>query len=163
MDDLLNKLNRKVEIEIENTVKPEEEIRFDEDTIDTEEVNKEPVEQKKAKQKPKRKNFFRGILDGTILTRDWVVRQMPFVLFMTALAIVYIANRFHAETLVRKSEKLKKEIKDLKAESITVASELMFSSNQTEVVKLVEENEIEISESKLPPIKIEIREKENNE
>jgi hypothetical protein len=70
------------------------------------------------------------------------------------MAIIYIGNRYHAEKVIRELTNLQFEVKDLRAESITTASELMFISKQSEVVKMIEENQLDLKESVKPPIKI---------
>src|SRR5512145_1854648 len=56
----------------------------------------------------------RELLDGTILVRENVLRQLPFVLFLTFLGIIYIGNRFHAERMVRKISEMKTEVGNLR-------------------------------------------------
>ena len=58
------------------------------------------------------------------------------------------------EKVVRESIELIKEINELRAEAITTSSELMFSSKQSEVVKLVESRGLGLIESVEPPKKI---------
>jgi hypothetical protein len=98
--------------------------------------------------------LFKELINGTILTRKSIVGQLPFILFLTFLAAIYIGNRYHAERVVRDLTKLQQEVKDLRAESIITASELMFISKQSEVIKMVREANINLEESVKPPIKI---------
>jgi hypothetical protein len=93
-------------------------------------------------------------MDGSVLTRKGIVRQLPFILYLSFLATIYIGNRYHAEKVVRNLTKLQTEVRDLRAESITTASELMFMSKQSEVIKMVEANQLELKESVKPPVKI---------
>ena len=62
--------------------------------------NIEFVDQK-IEQKEIRKGSLWDVFDGSVLTRDRVVRQLPFVLFVTFLIILYIGNRYHAEKVIR--------------------------------------------------------------
>lgn len=101
-----------------------------------------------------KKSSFKDLLDGTILTRKSIVNQLPFILFLTFLAAIYIGNRYHAEKVARDLTKLQLEVKDLRAESITNASELMFISKQSEVIKMVRGANLNLEESVNPPIKI---------
>ena len=41
-------------------------------------------------QKETKKNSFRNFIDGTVLTREVVIKQLPFIVFVVLLAIVYI-------------------------------------------------------------------------
>jgi hypothetical protein len=96
----------------------------------------------------------RSIFSGSILTKAGVVRQFPYILFLTLLALFYIGNRFHAERLVRKLGKLQIEVKDLCSEQITTASELMNISRPSEVIKLVDEKNIGLELPETPPKKL---------
>ncbi|MFC2080984.1 FtsL-like putative cell division protein [Bacteroidota bacterium] len=115
--------------------------------------NIEFVDQK-IEQKEIRKGSIWDVFDGSVLTRDRVVRQLPFVLFVTFLIILYIGNRYHAERVIRQSMELQTELKELRARAISTASELEFISRQSEVVKLVESQGLELKEAVEPPIKI---------
>ena len=78
--------------------------------------------------------------------KDWkkwlnyqsVVRQVPFFLFLTALAVVYIYNGHYADKMVRTIGRTAREVKELQHEYKTVKSEVMFRSKQSELVKAVE-------------------------
>jgi hypothetical protein len=94
------------------------------------------------------------IIDGTILVRENVRKQLPFLLFLTFLGIIYIGNRFHAERMVRKIEQLKVEVNNLRSEQITTTSELMNISRPSEVAALVEEKGLGLKESLEPPKKL---------
>ena len=96
----------------------------------------------------------KGIFSGRILTQAGVIRQFPYILFLTMLALFYIGNRFHAERLVRKLGKLQTEVKDLCSEQVTTASELMNISRPSEVTKLVKEKNIGLELPETPPEKL---------
>ncbi len=100
----------------------------------------------------------RDLLDGSFLN-EFVVKQIPYILFITMLAFIYIGNRYRAEKIVRKTIDLQKELSELRAEAITTSSELMFISKQSEVVKMVEEQGLDLKESVEPPMKIVIKDK----
>ena len=115
--------------------------------------NIEFVDQK-IEQKEIRKGSVWDVFDGSVLTRDKVVRQLPFALFITFLIILYIGNRYHAEKIIRETMKLQTELRELRARAISTASELEFISRQSEVAKLVEKQGLELKEAEEPPIKI---------
>ena len=97
---------------------------------------------------------FKGIIDGSLLTIRSVIDQIPFILFLVFLAIVYIANRYQAEKMVRELSSLKTEVKDLRAEQITTASELMNLSRPSNVEKLIQQRGLDLEQPKEPPHKI---------
>jgi hypothetical protein len=101
-----------------------------------------------------KKASIKELIDGTIITRKTIARQLPFILFCSFLAVIYIGNRFHAEKIIRETDKLKVEVQDLRAESIITASELMFLSKQSEVLKLIQRKNLNLIESVEPPIKL---------
>jgi hypothetical protein len=96
----------------------------------------------------------RELLDGTILVRENVLKQLPFVLFLTLLGIIYIGNRFHAERMVRNISEMKTEVGNLRSEEITITSELMNISRPSEVAALVASKNMGLKESMVPPKKI---------
>ncbi|WP_152735668.1 FtsL-like putative cell division protein [Marinifilum sp. N1E240] len=97
---------------------------------------------------------FKDFIDGSFLTKTAVVQQLPFVLFLVGLGIFYISNRYNSEKVYRDMIRLEKELKDLRFESITTASDLMYMSKQSEVVKRVKRDGLDLIESTEPPIKI---------
>ncbi|HNW97319.1 MAG TPA: FtsL-like putative cell division protein [Bacteroidales bacterium] len=113
---------------------------------------KEPVKPvKKRKVNPVVKGI-QSVLDGTILARKSVMENIPFVLYIVLLVVLYIANSFYAEKKIIEIEKVKKENKELRSENITSKSRLMFYSRQSEVIKRIEP--YGIKESVTPPYKI---------
>jgi len=96
----------------------------------------------------------RDLITGAILTRTAVLRQLPFILFLVFMAIIYISNRYHAEKITRQTIELQEELNELRAHYTSTASELMFLSRQSQVLRLVEENNLGLKESRVPPKKI---------
>ena len=66
-----------------------------------------------------------------------IVKQVPFFLFLTAMAVLYIFNGHYADKTIRKINRTAKEVKELKYEYIAVKSEVMFQSKPSELVKAV--------------------------
>ena len=96
----------------------------------------------------------KGILNGNILGNVAVTKQIPFILFLVFLATIYIANRFHAEKVVRELTSMREEVKDLRAEQLTTASKLMNLSRPSKVQELVNEKGLGLKEPNKPPYKI---------
>jgi hypothetical protein len=67
-----------------------------------------------------------------------LVQQVPFFLFLAALAVIYIYNGHYADKTIRSINRTAKEVKELQWEYKTVKSEVMFQSKQSELVKAVE-------------------------
>jgi hypothetical protein len=96
----------------------------------------------------------KSIIDGSLLTVRSVVKQIPFILFLVLLALLYIANRYQAEKVVREIDAIKTEVKDLRAEEITTASELMNLNRPSNVQNLVNQKQLGLTLSTEPPYKI---------
>jgi hypothetical protein len=103
---------------------------------------------------PKRKGGIRDILNGNILSKENISEQIPYVLFLAFLATLYIGNRYRYEKLVHDGQIMQVEVKNLRAESITMASQLMYISKQSQVSRLVQEKGLGLEESVVPPKKI---------
>ena len=67
-----------------------------------------------------------------------LVKQVPFFLFLAALAVIYIYNGHYADKTIRNINRTAKEVKELQWEYKTIKSEVMFQSKQSELVKAVE-------------------------
>ncbi|UII29229.1 hypothetical protein LVD15_12625 [Fulvivirga maritima] len=85
------------------------------------------------------------------------VKYLPHVLFVTAIGIFYIGNSHYAEKNVRKIDRLKTEVEDLRADYTTLKADYMFASKQSEVAKNVKK--LGLKESLQPPEKIVIEDK----
>ena len=111
----------------------------------------------KEEQKEQKKYTVKEVLTGSILAKKSVVNQLPFIIFIAFLGIIYIANRYQAESILRKTVKMQEELDELRAESITIASELMFASRQSQVIKLVHENNLGLKEATSPPKRVKMK------
>lgn len=116
-------------------------------------IEEKPEKPEKSKDK-KQSLGVRDFLTGSILTTETVSKQFPYILFLAFLAVFYIGNRYRYEKLVKKEKKLQIEVRNLRAESITTASQLMFISKQSEVARLCDERNLGLKESVVPPRKI---------
>lgn len=102
----------------------------------------------------------RDLLDGSVLTRGSVMRQGRFILLLVLIAFLSIANRNHAEKTVIRLSRLQKDVKELRAKSITISSDLVRYSRQSEVARLVRDYELGLEENLEPPQKLIIKEKD---
>jgi hypothetical protein len=115
-----------------------------------------PKEEKKERPKTKKQSrlarYFASLFSGSFLAEEKTLRQLPFIFFLTFIALCYVANGYYAERTVRKINQVTNELKELKSEFITSKSQLMFISKQSEVAKL--SVKMGIKESVIPPKKI---------
>ncbi len=97
----------------------------------------------------------RDVINGNFLTKNFIKKQYKLILLMAFLAFMYINNRYECETQLAHAIELKKQIKDLKYESLTISAQLMGVSRQTSIMQLLNEKGIPLKEAKIPAIVIE--------
>ncbi|MEO7444551.1 MAG: FtsL-like putative cell division protein [Ferruginibacter sp.] len=84
-----------------------------------------------------------------LLNHKWIVKNIPFFLFLAGLAILYIYNGHHADKLARKIARTEKNIKELEYEYKTIKAEVIYRSKSSELKKAVEP--LGLKESSIPP------------
>lgn len=75
-----------------------------------------------------------------------IFKNLPFMIFILGIGLVYIANVQYAEYQIRKSQVLEKEIKELKWKYWSMQSGIMFSTTESQVSQKVSEKELMIKE-----------------
>jgi len=85
-----------------------------------------------------------------LLNYQWVVKNIPFFLFLAVLAVIYIYNGHYADKTARNINKVSRELKELQYEYKTLKSEVMFRSKQSELAKAVEP--LGLKELTSPPV-----------
>lgn len=96
----------------------------------------------------------KDLLGGQLLSRDSVIKQIPFALFLFAMLLFYIANQYRGQRIMKEIIALEREVKGLSAEAITTTFKLQEMSKQSAVIKMIKENEMELEEALIPPYKI---------
>lgn len=104
------------------------------------EVKTNTINTEKAK-----KNFSFKAVSGGLLNAKWLTGNMNFFLFLSLLAVLYIANGHMADKTIRNINKTQKELKELQFEYKTVKSEVMFKSEEAQVLKAAEPLGLKVS------------------
>jgi Bacteriodetes cell division protein (FtsL-like) len=73
-----------------------------------------------------------------LIRYQWMIHNLPFFLFLSFLAVIYIYNGHYADRVVRDIGKTSKELQELQYEFKNLKSEVMFRSKQSELAKAVE-------------------------
>ncbi|ACU05526.1 MULTISPECIES: FtsL-like putative cell division protein [Pedobacter] len=125
-----------------------------------EEEDLEREEQPRLKRKePENSNaFFRKLFTEGVVSKEAATEMLPFLIFLSVLCMLYIANSHTAVKNVRNIDKLNKEVKELSWEYKSLKADLMFKSKLTEVAKKVDT--LGIKELTEPPKKIVINSNE---
>jgi hypothetical protein len=107
----------------------------------------------KTQEPSKGKGRLVEIADFSFYTnRKEISRWLPFIFFLGGLALLYIYNSHQAIRTIRQTDEISREIKESRAEYISVKSEFMYKSKQSQVARRLEETGLK--ELKQPPIKI---------
>ncbi|MEX1187655.1 MAG: FtsL-like putative cell division protein [Bacteroidia bacterium] len=118
--------------------------------------SKKGNEKQEKSNAPRKKNAMTGALhrlvDGTLLEGVVTQANLPYGLFLTLIIGLYIANTYNAEKTTRRTSAIEKELKDLSSEYISMKSDLMFLSNQSQVAQRVAA--LNLYEAKTPPHKL---------
>lgn len=83
---------------------------------------------------------------------QWIVRNVPFFLFLSLLAILYIANGHYADNTIRDINKTTRLLKEQEYEYKSLNGKLMFQNRLSEVAKVVDT--IGLKENIQQPIKL---------
>ncbi len=95
-------------------------------------------------------NAVKEFLGGEILKVS-TFKFFPYLVFVTFLAFIYIANNYYAERKIRKINHLRKELKESRYEYITTKSKLTELTKQSQLAKKLGKSGIKESTD---PIKI---------
>ena len=113
-------------------------------------------EGRKASKAPRKQSAFVAMLltviDGSFLNAAGKRSNLPFGLFIALIIGFYIANTYNAERTIRETDRIGIQLKDYRDEYISLKSELMFRSNQSQVA--VQVAPLGLLEAKEPPHKL---------
>lgn len=89
---------------------------------------------------------------GDVLSYSNVIKQAMFICFLIGIAVFHIYNGHKAVRWVREKNNLEQEIKELRWEEMSIKSDMLKRSMQSDIEKDIEA--IGLSSSKTPPYKI---------
>ncbi|MCB0631861.1 MAG: FtsL-like putative cell division protein [Saprospiraceae bacterium] len=79
---------------------------------------------------------------------EWLLRNLVFIAFLGFLAVIYIANSHLAERNVRTIQMLEKDIKELRWYYMSLESENMYNSLQSEIADKVRADGLRLQRGK---------------
>jgi hypothetical protein len=86
------------------------------------------------------------------ISKEVMMKQVPFGIFIVFLLLFHIWNAHNVEKVIRKTDKLNREIKELRSEYISILSQLMSESKQSTIASKLDT--LGIKELTTPPFKI---------
>jgi cell division protein FtsL len=112
----------------------------------------------KSTQKKTGKGWMKGLISGTFITERLILNNMKYAALVVFLGIILITNKFQAERTNREIVVLEQEVRDLRAESLSVSAELGGVSRQSEIIDLIKERGLGLEELREPPYRIVVNE-----
>lgn len=123
-----------------------------------EQVSEAPVAKPQAQNVRFRVPLIGDLLKGEILSDEKTLQKIPFLSFLAFLSVIYIYNAYTVERSMVEINKLNKRVKDLHSKYVSIKSELMYASQQSEIAIVLSEQGIQ--ESTVPPKVIKINDPE---
>jgi len=117
-----------------------------------------PAEGKGKSKGKSRSIFLKGLISGTVISDSIILKDIRYSVLIVLLAIIFIANRFNAERMEREITVLEQEVRDLRAEALSVSADLGSVSRQSEITDLVKERGLGLEELREPPYRIVVNE-----
>ena len=108
---------------------------------------------KKAKKKKSNRSFVK-VISGDFLSKDELVKNLPFLSFIAFLMVVMIGWGYYTESIGKGEKRLEKELGELNSEYFTLGSEYNRLSRQSQVAERLKDSGLK--ESVKPPKKIKI-------
>ena len=82
----------------------------------------------------------KSIIGGDILQSRFMLHQVVFFMFLVVLAIIYTGNRYASQQDVLLIDSLKVELQEEKNKVLTIESDLLNASRQSEIIKRLKAN-----------------------
>lgn len=101
---------------------------------------------------------YTDFLDGSIITSSIVRKQIPLIIMLFSVCMIVITIRNYTEEAYKYKNNLEIETRELKYESVSISAGLMNISKQSEIIKRIEQEGIELIESNEPPVNIDVEE-----
>lgn len=124
----------------------------------TNDVDERPESPGTARSSARLPKVLISILNGSFLTRERLLGNMPFILFCAALMILYISYGYSTERTVRDLHSTDAELKELRSEYITMRARLEKQEQQSQVAAGI--GALGLRESRVPPVKLSVDRKE---
>lgn len=102
------------------------------------------------KPRKKKQSAIGSVLSGSILSRGETRKAYPYLIFCALLMFLYIANAFRGQSIYREHAALTEQVKELRSQSMTIASEKMQATRQSRIIAELERRGIPLKESLTP-------------
>ena len=95
----------------------------------------------------------KNVLGGSIISTG-TFKFFRYLIFLSFLAFIYIANNYYAENNIREINKLRKELKELRYQYIHVKTQLMHIEKQSQIAGKLEKKGIKKNKQPVKTINV---------
>lgn len=93
-------------------------------------------------------------LNGEKLRSEFFRKQYKLIALICGCVFIYILAGYHAMQQQHRLSDLRKEVRDKKFEYLTISSELVRETKQSQIVKSLKEQGSSLQESTIPAIRV---------
>lgn len=93
-------------------------------------------------------------LNGDKLRSQKIREQYPLIGLIVGLVFLYILTGYQSAKQQHRLTDTKKEMLDAKFRYMTISAQLTNSTRQSQVIEVLKENESEVQENRIPPVKV---------
>ena len=112
------------------------------------------TQKRQTKELKTRKRSLIYYLAGGVLTEGFITKQGPLILVVIVLLFLYISNGYSCQQKINEIAVLKKELRDLQYESLSISSKLTEHIKRSQVEELVKTMNLDLQMPNTPAIKI---------
>ena len=95
-----------------------------------------------------------GWLNGEKLRSEFLRKQYKLIALICGLIFVYILAGYHAMQQQHRLSDLRKEVRDKKFEYLTISSDLVKETRQSQIVRTLKEHGSTLQESTTPSVRV---------
>jgi len=124
--------------------------------LDKEQQSAKETSTKKAakKKKKKKQSLFVQILNGDILSKEFIVANLNFIFFVIFLLLLVIAKGYYGKQLVTDIAKEQKELDELTSDFVEAKARLEENTRRIKLVKELESTGLKETENPTKVIKV---------
>ncbi|MDR1102560.1 MAG: hypothetical protein LBL42_02265 [Tannerella sp.] len=108
-------------------------------------------ENQSPEKKKKKRLSFLYFVSGGVLKEEFVLRHTKMIVVIILLVVVYIGNRYSCLLKLREIDRLQRELRDVKYESVALSGQLTGSNRRSQIEALVEAQGLNLESAKTPP------------
>jgi hypothetical protein len=124
--------------------------------LDKEQQSAKETSTKKAakKKKKKKQSLFVQILNGDILSKEFIIANLNFIFFVIFLLLLVIAKGYYGKQLVTDIAKEQKELDELTSDFVEAKARLEENTRRIKLVKELESTGLKETENPTKVIKV---------